>query len=138
MGYRIIDEMSRLPAVVAEDSTVGDAISLMKHFHIRHLPVMKRKKLIGVVSERDLRDRNVSLRQKISDIMIQNPYKVKRGEKLSSVAYKMASRKYGCAVVENREGKVIGIFTTTDALFLLSKMLTNFDFDWQHSPQYMI
>lgn len=137
MGYRVVDEMSNAPAVISEDSSVAVAVALMKRLNIRHLPVLRKGKMIGIVSERDLGKR-IFLRQKVSDLMITNPYRVKKGEKLSSVVAKMATKKYGCAVVEDKEGKVVGIFTTTDALHLLSNLLSGFDFDWQKSPQYMI
>jgi acetoin utilization protein AcuB len=45
-------------------------------------------------------------------------YTVPPEKALGEVAARMVERKYGCAVVV-RDGEVIGIFTTTDALRVL-------------------
>jgi CBS domain-containing protein len=75
---------------------------------------------------------------------------VKENESLARVAYKMARQKCGCAVVQNKYGKIVGVFTTTDALFLLSQVLESSEFsrrrskltmgqiDWGATPEYMI
>lgn len=42
---------------------------------------------------------------------------------LSEVTKTMATEKYGSAVVINNDGAVLGIFTTIDALNILTKLL---------------
>ena len=42
---------------------------------------------------------------------------------LSEVLEEMAEEKYGCAVVQEKDGKVVGVFTTLDACRLLAELL---------------
>ncbi len=138
--------MSQLPKVISKSTSVLSALETMKRLHIRHLPVLQGGRVIGVVSERDLRDRRIPARSKVDRVMIKKPYLVKKGEGLAVVAHKMARKRYGCAVVEDTSGKIVGIFTTTDALFLLSQVLGSNDFsrarldkiNWENFPEYMI
>lgn len=143
---KISESMTPYPEVVTKEVTVDSALSLMKKYNIRHLPVVDGNKLVGVVSERDLR-RPVGQRQiPISEIMMTDIYKVKGGSYLYQVAEAMAEKKYGCAVVENDKKEVVGIFTSTDALYLLSRLLRGKDninlklnqINWARFPDYMI
>jgi acetoin utilization protein AcuB len=54
--------------------------------------------------------------------MQQDPYSVSADASLASVATKMAERKYGSAVVVQGE-RVIGVFTTIDALKALASLI---------------
>jgi len=57
------------PITIREDEFVADALNLMKEYHIGGIPVVRdNNKLVGIVSNRDLRfERN--LRKKISEVM---------------------------------------------------------------------
>ena len=57
------------PVTIREDEYVADALRLMKEFHIGGIPVVRdNNKLVGIVSNRDLRfERN--LRKRISEVM---------------------------------------------------------------------
>lgn len=46
--------MTPEPRTLAPDDTVRDALELMRDGHFRHLPVVDRGRLIGIVSIRDL------------------------------------------------------------------------------------
>jgi len=46
--------MTPNPSTLAPDDTVRDALDLMQQGHFRHLPVVERGRLIGIVSIRDL------------------------------------------------------------------------------------
>ena len=54
--------------------------------------------------------------------MSQDVYCVTPRDRLDQVVSEMAERKYGCAVVIE-DAKVVGVFTTTDALKLLATKL---------------
>ena len=57
------------PITIREDERVADALRLMKEFHIGGIPVVRENnKLVGIVSNRDLRfERN--LKKRISEVM---------------------------------------------------------------------
>jgi acetoin utilization protein AcuB len=100
-------------------------VTLMQEHSIRHLPVMDGNALAGVVSERDLAMVESLIpeewqRVSVAEAMSPHPYTVHPDEPLSAVAKHMADEKIGCAVVKQPEGRVVGLFTTTDALRLLS------------------
>ncbi|RMH42955.1 MAG: CBS domain-containing protein [Deltaproteobacteria bacterium] len=119
--------MSPSPYSIQVDATLSDAHELMRSHHIRHLPVLDGDRLVGMVTERDLH-----LMETLSDVdpdevtvgeaMTPDPYAVQIGTNLRDVAIALASRKYGSAVVLDGD-RVVGVFTTVDALRVLSHLL---------------
>jgi acetoin utilization protein AcuB len=103
------------------------AHQLMRRYTVRHLPVLDRRKVVGVVSQRDLYfletihvvDPETDL---VDEAMSRDVYCVPPSARIAQVVSKMAEEKYGCAVVIER-GKVVGMFTTTDALRVLARLL---------------
>jgi CBS domain-containing protein len=55
--------MTRKVAVLGEDRTYRDALAIMEQLHIRHLPVLVGKRIVGCVSIRDLREAEVEAKQ---------------------------------------------------------------------------
>ncbi|MBU0702719.1 MAG: CBS domain-containing protein [Chloroflexi bacterium] len=53
---KVSEVMTKKVAVLSEDHTYKDALSIMEQLHIRHLPVMVGKRMAGCVSIRDLRE----------------------------------------------------------------------------------
>ena len=52
---RVSDFMTRDPIVVAHTTSVRDARRILDDNNIRHLPVMQENRIVGIVSDRDLR-----------------------------------------------------------------------------------
>jgi acetoin utilization protein AcuB len=48
------DLMTTNPVTVSPTATIADAWDLMTGLEIRHLPVLEKGKLVGIVSDRDL------------------------------------------------------------------------------------
>jgi acetoin utilization protein AcuB len=99
----------------------------MRENAVRHLPVLEHGELVGVVTQRDLylleSLAGGDLREdRVDDAMCQDPYSVQPDAPLDEVTAHMATHRCGCAVVLER-GRVIGIFTTTDALRIVAGML---------------
>src|SRR5882724_7099160 len=119
--------------MTADVQTIGDeqpmavAHRLMREQHIRHLPVLHQGKLVGVVSDRDLRlietlqDVDPS-KVTVSEAMTPDPYVVGPEAALDEVVATMAAKKYGSAVIRDN-GKVVGIFTTVDACSAFAELL---------------
>ncbi len=53
---KVGEVMTRKVAVLSQDHTYKDALSVMEQLHIRHLPVIVGKQLAGCISIRDLRE----------------------------------------------------------------------------------
>lgn len=117
--------MTPAPLTIGRGQTLAKAHEMMNARGIHHLPVLEHGDLVGVVSERDLYlletiagiDREVD---RVEDAMSFDTYAVAPSVPLEAVARTMACERYECAVVMER-GRVIGIFTSTDALRLLAE-----------------
>ncbi len=126
---RVIAEvMTRAPTMIERDETLTRAFDLMREHKVRHLPVIDGEKLVGLVSQRDLYfveslGGTDPLLDRVSTAMATDTYHVAPGELVADVARTMAEKKYGCAVVVDR-GRVVGIFTATDAIALLACALS--------------
>jgi acetoin utilization protein AcuB len=111
--------MTESPMTIGPQVSLAEAHAIMREREIRHLPVMQGGRLIGMVTARDL-----ALVESLADFdpkeisveeaMSEDVYAVSPDAPLRMVAAEMAERKLGSAVVEER-GKVIGVFTVTDA-----------------------
>lgn len=115
------------PVVISSDRTLAEAHRLMRERGVRHLPVVDRGVLVGVVSQRDLYQmetlRSVDpTAETVREAMAEAPYAVPPDAPLDEVASTMAERRYGSAVVVDR-GAVIGVFTTVDALRALASLV---------------
>ena len=127
----IADRMTKMPHSVGTEQTLKTAHALMRSHDIRHLPVLHGGKLIGILSERDLhvvetlRDVDPD-RVQVGEAMSQDVYAVPPKTPLKMVAFEMATRKLGSAVVVDGT-KVVGVFTTVDALAVLAELLSEAD-----------
>lgn len=93
---------------------------------IRHLPVLKANKPVGIISERDifLLDKDSETQGKeISNFMKENPFCVQSGTPLESVAFEMSNRKIGSAIVINDRKEAEAIFTSIDGLNAIIEVL---------------
>ncbi|MDI1479427.1 CBS domain-containing protein [Polyangium sp. y55x31] len=123
----VSDYMTRSPHSIGFDQTLVQAHKLMREHHIRHLPVLRGGRLVGMLSERDLAFvealRDVDPQKlRVEEAMTPLPFTVAPDALLAGVSREMAEHRYGAAVVM-REGHVIGVFTTTDALRALADAL---------------
>lgn len=55
--------MTKKVAVLGEDYTYKDALTIMEQLHIRHLPVMAGRRLVGCVSIRKLREAEAEIKE---------------------------------------------------------------------------
>jgi CBS domain-containing protein len=61
---RVSDIMSSPPIFIDPENTIDQGLALMSAKHIRHLPVMENKRLIGIVTSGDL-IRSIIVDQKV-------------------------------------------------------------------------
>ncbi len=114
---------------ISSDDTLRIVREIMELGRVRHLPVVHKGKLVGVVSQRDLFHASLSNvigigREeqelflegvKIADVMSEPPVSISPDAPVQSAAALMADRKIGCLPVAENE-KLIGIVTETDLL----------------------
>jgi len=123
--------MSPCPHSIGQEQTLETAHAMMRKWKIRHLPVLNAGRIVGLLSLRDLhlvetlKDVDPS-KVSVEDAMSPEPYMIDANADLRAVAIEMAMRKLGSALVV-RSGKVVGIFTTTDALRALFELLDAMD-----------
>ena len=130
--------MTPNPATVGPDEPIRVAIDRMRERQCRRLPVVKDGRLVGIVSDRDLRRATNSplvLRERWYDeflldhivvraCMTPNPATIAPETPVVQAAKLMRDRKIGgLPVVENE--RVVGIVTETDLLNYLIRSLEN-------------
>ena len=123
---KVEDHMSKHPYRIHSCVSAKQAYLIMQNNGFRHLPVIEGHELIGVISERDLKQvmaSNAAETTTVWPLMSRNPYVVREGEPVENVVRKMRQEKYGCVVIMDQSNWITGIFTAIDALELLEKML---------------
>ena len=125
----ISERMTRTPHLIGAEQSMTVAHEMMRSNGIRHLPVLHGGKLVGLVSQHDLylieslRDVNPD-EVRVEEAMTQDVYTVTPKTPLKEVVSEMAERKLGSAVVVDGS-KIVGVFTTIDALDTLAGLLAN-------------
>lgn len=114
------DFMSASPHSIGVDQTLELAHTMQRKYRIRHLPVLDAGKLVGVLSQRDLYlveslDATAPSKIKVDEAMSQDVFSVTPTTHLVTAVREMVSKKYGCAVVVEKD-RAVGVLTTTDAL----------------------
>lgn len=120
--------MSASPHSIGSEQTLTAAHELMRENQVRHLPVLHGGKLVGLVSQRDLHLVETLAgvnpdEVRVEDAMSADPFVVSPDADLAEVARHMAEHKLGSAVVM-QGNKVVGVFTTVDALRALGDALS--------------
>jgi acetoin utilization protein AcuB len=122
------DSMTRDIVTLAPDETVGTALALCRERRIRHLPVLSEGRLVGIVSDRDLRsatpafgdhERAAALQEiLVEDVMAREVISVLPDDPIEQAANTMRERRIGCLpVVEG--GELVGIITSSDVMSAL-------------------
>jgi acetoin utilization protein AcuB len=119
------DVMTPQPLTIGRDQKLVTAHKMMAENGIRHLPVLERGDLVGIVSQRDLYFVETlagvdKLTDKVEDAMTTDTRKFDPETLLVEVAREMYEHKLGCAVIVERD-RVVGIFTAMDALRILAQ-----------------
>lgn len=116
--------MTPFPHSVEADAPVTAARATMLANGIRHLPVLDGGRLTGVLTLRDVErlealSAGATASTRVGAICRFPAYTVELDEPLDNVLLHMANERLGSALVL-RQGRVVGIFTVTDACRLLA------------------
>ncbi len=122
--------MTKNPITIEQDASVIEAIHLLKEKNIRRLPVMRKGKLVGLVTEKMLYGympaKASSLDQwelhyllsktPVKAAMNPKPHTVAAETPVSEVAKLLHDRKLNGVIVVSDKGDLAGLLTTTNAL----------------------
>ena len=125
--------MSKDVITVDVNDSMQDATRLLKEHNIRGLPVMENGKLVGVVTDRDLKKASASdattleihellyliSKIKIKEIMTKNPITIPLDYTIDEAAEILLDNKLTGAPVVDDKGQVVGIITQTDIFRVL-------------------
>jgi acetoin utilization protein AcuB len=119
--------MTTSPHSIGADQPLVKAEKMMREFKIRHLPVLDGGKLIGIISDRDVKFiesfKDVDPESiKVIEACSEELYIVSPKAPLNEVCSEMAHHKYGSVLVVDNN-KLVGIFTWIDGLQALNTLL---------------
>jgi IMP dehydrogenase len=116
------------PVTLKKDNTVGDAQNTMREYSIGGIPIIDdNHKLIGIVTNRDLRfEKDFS--RKLEDIMTsKNLVTVKKGTSLKQAEIILQKNKIEKLPVVEGNGTLLGLITFRDITKLTQKPIANKD-----------
>ncbi|PMQ00909.1 MAG: acetoin utilization protein AcuB [Dictyoglomus sp. NZ13-RE01] len=128
--------MTKNPIFVSPNTSILEAWKTMQRFQVRRLLVIEKGKLVGIVTERDLRsaspsqatslsifELNYLLEQlKVKDVMTPNPITIDADAPIEEAALIMRENKISALPVLEK-GEVVGIITETDLFKAFIDML---------------
>ena len=133
----VVNWMSPKLIGVGPDDSLAQAMRLMKDNGVGHLPVLKEQKLVGIISDRDVKTASafeaagmevhelsyLLSRVKVKDIMTPDPVTVHLHDSIDDAALLMLENKISALPVLDDQKKVVAMLAQTDlfrALVLLS------------------
>jgi CBS domain-containing protein len=126
---RVRDIMPSKMVTISAGDTLATVEDIMTLGHVRHMPVVRAGKLVGVVSERDLLRASLSNLSdfggderraflhvvEINRVMSTPPIVIDPDASVEEAARVMAERKIGCLPVVDGD-ELVGLITETDVL----------------------
>ena len=139
---RVEELMTSKVFTVEQDDLIDRVFFLIHYERVRHLPVVEKGKVIGIVSDRDLYKslgpksnssaiedatgtNSVELHvvsKKVRHIMRRGVITVKRDASAAEAAALMANNRIGALPVVDKDNKLAGILSATDILRVFSKI----------------
>jgi len=104
------------PITIRSDKTIREALEIMAHFHISGVPVVDNEKLVGILTNRDIRfETNLDL--KVADRMTgKDLVTVKQGTTLKEAKSVLQKHRIEKLLVVDDEGSLCGLITVKDIL----------------------
>jgi acetoin utilization protein AcuB len=122
------DYMSKDLITIDEDASIMRASKIMKQNGIRHLPILRKGRLVGIVSDRELKEATPSKattldihemyhlldQVKVKSLMPKQLYTITPGETVEKAAAMMLKRNISALPVVDPQGMLQGIITKGD------------------------
>ena len=130
------DWMNTLVFSIDADASLEKAIKLQKECKINILPVMDNKKLIGIITDRDIKRASISDKMpldineaislastvKVRDVMTPHPITIPHEYTMQEAAEILLNNKISGAPVTDHDGKMVGIINRSDVLKVLMSL----------------
>lgn len=126
------DWMTRNLVTLSPEASVAEALSLCRERRIRHIPILEEGRLVGIVSDRDLRDASPALGDperartlqeiRVGDVMTREVITTYPQDFIENAAQEMYELKIGSlpVVAEGpsvaKEEELLGIVTSSDVM----------------------
>jgi CBS domain-containing membrane protein len=134
---KVAELMSTDLVTLTEDETLAHAQRCMARGRIRHLPVVRNRQLVGLVTHRDLlaasfsifaevertEQRRIFDTVRVVDAMHRDVVTVPPDLRVSQAAHILLENKYGCLPVVDSDNVLVGILTEADFLRLTVRLL---------------
>jgi CBS domain-containing membrane protein len=134
---KVAELMSTDLVTLTEDETLAHAQRCMARGRIRHLPVVRNRQLVGLVTHRDLlaasfsifaevertEQRRIFDTVRVVDAMHRDVVTVPPDLTVSQAAHILLENKYGCLPVVDSDNVLVGILTEADFLRLTVRLL---------------
>ena len=133
---RIRDVMSTNVVTVDEKTLIGDARKIMEAHRIRRLPVMKKDKLVGLVTKHMLLEAAPSpatslsihelhyllAQMTVKDIMVKKPFTISPDMPAEEAMQLGQEKGYGGFLVAE-DGRLVGVVTESDIVRIITRVL---------------
>jgi acetoin utilization protein AcuB len=133
---RVRDIMSTNVVVIDEKTSIHDARKIMQAHKIRRLPVMRKDKLVGLITERMLLEASPSRATSLSihelhyllanmtvnEIMVKNPSTVSPDMPVEDALQLGREMGYGAFPVVG-DGRLVGVVTESDIVRIMTRVL---------------
>ncbi len=104
------------PVTINSSKTIRDALGIMAHYHISGVPVVDEGKLVGILTNRDIRFEN-NLNLKVADRMTgENLVTVQKGTTLKDAKSVLQENRIEKLLVIDEDGSLCGLITVKDIL----------------------
>ncbi len=124
----IKDWMTREPITITDETSMIKAIHLMKQHRFRRLPVLHQGQLVGMVTDRDLKEASPSkattldvhelyyllAELQVKEIMTREPLSVSQDDTVERAAQLMLEHTISGLPVVDAGGQLVGIITQSD------------------------
>jgi predicted transcriptional regulator len=109
-----------------KDASIAEIRRLMRQHELRYIPIMEGTLPVGLIGapEVDALDHLLGGDSVVAElVMRRGPYVVRSDAPLEAVTSKMVQGSYGAAIVTERSGSVVGVFSPSDVLRLLIRLI---------------
>lgn len=132
----VADLMTRDVRTLSPEQTLREAVVLMRRLKVRHLPVIDQDRVVGIVTDRDVKRATPSALSEdgragydrvlnetpISQVMTRDPLTIQPSMTVKEAVKALIDHRFGALPVV-ADGKLVGIVTQSDFLKLLYNSL---------------